>query len=243
MAGQVEATGLATHAELRLGPAALFSAETTQRHNAVWFPFGFELAHDGDLAQLPRLSARPDLRRAVYGRERVSFATRLVRVEMSGDDIPKKQAAGPGARVPQSVAIDVIALHGSVEATMQGGLRLETTVGGALFAALGRIDGGVAMELLGYEHREVKPPGADGTGMGTFWIIRTEYANPRTGSRYFLGWGEVVSVPDESRLRELLEEIDDGEDEQDDAMTVGGIAWWSTGRGVRSVFSTVATRS
>lgn len=224
--GAVAANGIATRAALRLGPAPILTADTTDRYNTVWFPFAFELAHDGDLARVPGLSARPELARAVYGREHVSLATRLARVEVSGDDVPDTQHVGPGARTPQSYAFDIVPLYAELEATMQDGLRLETRFGGALIGAVGRRDGGATVELLGYEHREIRPPGRDATPIGTFWILRTEYANPATGTRYFLGWGTLAFVPDASELRRLLQERDPDADPDEDVFSVGGLGWW-----------------
>ena len=225
-AGSLAANGIATRAALRFGPAPLVLNDTTDRFNAVWFPFGFELAHDGDLAQLPRLSRRPDLRRAVFGREHVSLATRLVRVEMSGDSIPADKAAGPGARTPESSALDVIALRGELEATMQDGTRLEAMVGGDLVAGVGRSQD-ATIGLLGYEHRAVRPLDGDWQGIGTFWFLRAEWTEPHSGTRYFIGWGTIATTPNAPLFRALME-MRDTDAEDDDEMSVGGFAWYWT---------------
>jgi hypothetical protein len=223
-AGSIAANGIATRAALRLGAAPLYLTDTTDRYNAVWFPFGFELAHDGDLAQLPRLSRRPDLRRAVFGREQVALATRLVRIEMSGDNVPAGTAVGPGARTPESTAIDVIALRGELEATMQDGTRLEAAVGGDLVAGVGRSQD-ATIGLLGYEHRATRPLDGDWQGIGTVWFFRAEWAEPHSGSRYFVGWGMIATAPNAPLFRELMRMRDTSSDD-DDEMTVGGFAWY-----------------
>jgi hypothetical protein len=229
-AGGLGANGVATRAALRLGAAPLSTTDTTDRHNVVWFPFGFELAHDGDLAQLPRLSRRPDVRRGVFGREQVSLATRLVRFEMSGDDVPKDKEAGPGARKPQSSALDIIALRGELEATLQGGTRLEATVGGDLVGGVGRSEA-FTLGLLGYDHNAIRPVDGDWMGIGTVWFLRADWAEPNTGMRAFIGWGTIATTPKAELFRRLMEMRQAG-DEDDDELQVGGFAWyWARGWG------------
>ena len=58
VAGAIDASGASTHAELRLGPARVADGDPANaRVNLVTFPLTFELAHDGELAALPRLGA------------------------------------------------------------------------------------------------------------------------------------------------------------------------------------------
>jgi hypothetical protein len=223
----VDTSGVATRAGVRLGPAPLVLADTASRFNAVWFPMAFEIAHDGDLAQLPRLSSRPDLKRAAYGRERVYATTQLVRIESGGDSVPASQPMGPGGRVPRSSAFDVLALEGAFDATMQDGTRMETMVGGYLLRAVGRVKEGLRLDLLGYEHRATKLADGASTHMGTFWVVRADYVNPSTGTHYFFGWGEVVSTPNLETFNRLLEAHDGPEnDDKEEALSVGGLGFW-----------------
>jgi hypothetical protein len=223
----INANGFATRAGVTLGPAPLLLADTADRFNAVWFPMAFEIAHEGDLAQLPRLSARPDFMRATYGREHVTVSTQMVRIETSGDNVPADRPTGPGGRVPESAAFDVLAFEGSLDATMQDGMRLETSFGGYALRAIGRIATGMRLDLLGYEHREIRLPNGVSTHMGTFWALRADYVNPATGTHYFLGWGSVVNVPEESTLRALLDAHDGPDDDEDeDELSVGGLGFW-----------------
>jgi hypothetical protein len=222
--GSLAGTNLSTHARARIGPAPLVgSATDRERSNTVSFPFTFELEHGGDLAALPGLSARPDVLRAMYGRQRVAATTRAIRVEVGGSAEKREteRPVGPGGRtrVPESAAIDVLPVRAEVEGTMQDGLRLETTIGGALIGVVGRLETGT-LEVLGLEHRAISLPTDDHTAIDTVWVARFDYLNPRSGTRYFIGWGQVLEMP--GRL-ELLRELDIDHD----TVTIGGLGWFT----------------
>lgn len=221
----VRGNGIETRAAARLGPAALFLADTLPHSNTVWFPLSFEITHDGDLAELPRLSSRPDVLRARYGRERVTLSTQLVRIETSGDQEKHDQPVGPGARKAESVAFDIVPMDASFEATLQNGARYQTTVGGAVLRAIGRIAEGLRVDVLGVEYQDIRLPGGTQTDITTFWGFRADYINPKTGTHYFAGWGGIVDIPDQELWHELTKSTDANGNETD-GLQVGGLGFW-----------------
>lgn len=215
VAGDDTATGLVTRAGLQLGPARVTASVVDEGlGNMAVFPLTMELAHTGELAARPRLSARPELARARYGRERLELATRLVRVEGAGVLESKLE---PGAK-DTAWAVDVFPLHAGVDLTLQDGTRLESTVGGALLGIVEHTTG-ASVELLGIESKRIAPPMQDATDLTTLWVLSVEGVNPATGSRYFMGWGEVVEMPDGQELGDRL-------DPENGQITIGGFGWF-----------------
>lgn len=219
--GAVGATGLATHAEVQLGPAIVATGDDdNKRTNLAMFPRSFELVHDGELAALPSLSARLDLRRGLYSRERALLTTRLLRLEGEASQVRHDEAAGPGARGTRSTALDLVPLHAGVDATAQGGLRIASTLGGALFGVSGhRAEQGARFEALGAEHEDIQLPDRAVRAIDTFWWLRLEVTNPQTGTRYFAGVGTVIDLPHKDEVTRLL-------GREDRQLTVGGLGWW-----------------
>jgi hypothetical protein len=217
--GDVSATGLVTRGTVRVGPAQMAPSVLDEaKGNIAWLPLTWELAHVGELQAQPRLSARPDLSRARYGRERVELATRLVRVEGAGE---KKASTAPGlteVKKPTAWVIDAIALHGGVDATMQNGTRLETTIGGAMLAG-GEHTSGLSMEFFGIEHRHYNLPMLGTSNLAVFWALRVDGTNPKTGTQYYAGWGEVIEMPDRDKLAERI-------DPYEQKLTIGGLGWF-----------------
>jgi len=221
--GDVAATGLVTKAGVQLGPAQMnASTLDTGRGNIAFFPLTMEIAHTGELGARPRLSARPELARKLYGRERVELETRIVRVEGAGE---KAQTGAPGTTEPKkatSWAIDVLPLHSGVDIAMQDDTRFELTVGGALMGVEEHVTG-AHLDLLGVEHRRIDLPMMGATDLDTVWMLRMDGTDPFTGSQYVLGWGEVVAMPDADKLREKL-------DPEGKTITIGGAGWFSQPR-------------
>jgi hypothetical protein len=219
-AGDVTATGLVTHAAARIGPAQMRAAVVDDgRANLAAFPLTMELAHTGELAARPRLSARPELARALYGRERVELATRVLRVEGAGE--VAKQAA-PGDTPPKAAtawALDVLPLRGGVDVAFQRASRLETSVGGSLLGVVEHTTG-ASMGVLGIEQRWISAPMAPPTSLATLWVLRLDGVDPNTGSQYYLGWGEVIDMPDGDDLGQRL-------DPENGMISIGGAGWFA----------------
>lgn len=222
LAGAVDATGAGTHAELRVGPAIVADGDAENpRTNTVSVPLTFEISHDGELAALPRLSARPDVARARYGWQHVGLATRALRIEMEGSTKRSGEVAGPGGRVPVPMAFDLITFHADLDLTSQdAGRRVEGALGGALLEVA--THGGLSnlhVTFLELDHHEVSLTGDQSAAVDTVWMLRADLTSPRTGSRYHLGWGAIVEIPGRTELERDLD-IDDGE------LDVGSIGWW-----------------
>lgn len=219
-AGDVNATGLVTRAGARIGPAQMHASVIDEgRGNIAFFPMTMELAHVGELAARPRLSARPELARSLYGRERVELSTRVVRVEGAGE---QAQAGAPGATAPKkpiSWVVDAIPLHAGVDIAMQDTTRFETTIRGSMLAVAEHTSG-VAVDMFGIEHRRIDFPMADATDLDTLWMLRIDGVDPYTGSQYYVGWGEVLAMPDKGELVELI-------DPENKRISIGGVGWYS----------------
>lgn len=222
LSGAVDATGAGTHAELRLGPALVADGDAqNRRSNTVSVPLTFELSHDGELAALPRLSARPDVARARYGWQHVGVATRALRVEMEGGVTHGTRAVGPGARAPIPMTFDLLAFHADLDLTRQDdGQRVDGALGGALLevAAHGALSN-FHVVFLELDHRRVTLPDDQSATVDTVWMLRADLTSPRTGGRYHLGWGAIVDIPGRTALERDLD-IDDGQ------LDVGSLGWW-----------------
>lgn len=220
IAGDVDATGLITRAGLRLGPAQMNPSIVDEgRGNIAWFPLSMEIAHVGELAARPRLSARPDLARSLYNRERIELATRLVRVEGAGD---KPQTGAPGmteAKKPTSWAIDVIPLHAGLDVATQDVTRFETTIGGSMLGVTEHTTG-MSIDVFGIQHRRFDLSMTEPMNLDTLWVLRVDGVDPYTGTRYYAGWGEVIDMPDREELGDIL-------DPENGSITIGGIGWYA----------------
>ncbi len=217
------ATGLVTQAALRLGPAQLIeSVIDSGRGNFAPFPLTLEISHAGELAARPRMSARPELARSLYHRERVEFASRILRVEGSGT---KAQDTAPGLteqRKPTAWAIDVIPLYAGLDVALQDSTRIDATVGGSLLGVVEH-SMGAKIDLLLLEHRRIDLAMYGTTNIDTVWMLKLEGTDPHTGSQYQLGWGEVI-VTDE------LEELAPFVDPESGSLSIGGAGWFSKQR-------------
>lgn len=219
-AGAIDATGLVTHAALRLGPAHMVeSSIDTGRGNLAFFPMTMELAHVGELAARPRISSRPELARSLYGRERVELATRVLRFEGAGQ---KASTSAPGDTLPikpSAWAIDMLPLHTGIDAAAQDATRFETTVGGALFGVVDHTMG-AKVDLLGVEYQHIDLSMTGPTSLMTVWMLKLDAVDPSTGTGYMMGWGEVV-VPEE--LQAFAYKVDP----ESGNLTIGGIGWFA----------------
>lgn len=220
--GDVEATGLVTRGGARIGPAQMAASVLDEgRGNIAFFPLTMELAHTGELAARPRLSARPEMARSLYGRERVEIATRIVRVEGAGE---KPQTAAPGLTVerkPTAWSIDFIPVHAGIDATMQTDARIETTIGGYMLGGEEHTSG-FSLDFFGIEHRRIDLPMFT-TSVDTLWVLRVDGVNPSTGSQYYVGWGEVLEMTGGEELGKRL-------DPENGSISIGGLGWFSKRR-------------
>ena len=220
--GDVEATGVVTRAGARIGPAQMnASVVDVGRGNLAFFPLTMELAHVGELAARPKMSARPELARALYGRERVEVATRIVRVEGAGE---KAQTGAPGQvepKEPTSWSLDFMPVHAGLDVAMQAGARIETTIGGAMLGVEEHTSG-ASLDFFGLEHRRIDLPMYT-TNVDTVWMLRIDGVNPQTGSQYHIGWGEVVDMPGRDELGKKL-------DPESGSVSIGGVGWFSKRR-------------
>lgn len=221
--GNVSATGLVTRAGARIGPARMNESVIDDgRGNLAFFPLTMEIAHVGELAARPRLGARPELARSLYGRERVELATRLVRVEGAGE-LPQPGAPGQTRpKKPTSWAIDAIPLHGGFDIAMQDTTRSELTIGGSMLGVTEHTRG-MSLEFFGIEHRRIDFPMAAPTDLDTLWMLRIDGINPFTGTRYYAGWGAVIAMPDRDELAHRL-------DPEEGNISIGGVGWYSARR-------------
>lgn len=222
LAGAVDATGASTHGELRLGPAIVADGDAQNRRaNTVSVPLTMELTHDGELAALPRLSARPDVARARYAWQHLGVATRVLRVEVEGSISHGTRQVGPGARIPVPMAVDLLTFHADLDLTRQDdGRRVEGALGGALLElATHGAWSNLHLAFLDFDHRDVTLPDEQRAAVDTVWVLRVDLTSPRTGARYRLGWGAIVNIPGRTELERELD-IDDGE------LDVGSVGWW-----------------
>jgi hypothetical protein len=222
VAGDVQATGVITRAGARIGPAQMNASIVDEgRGNLAVFPLTMELAHVGELAARPRMSARPEMARKLYGRERVELATRIVRVEGAGE---KAQSGAPGqveAKKPSSWSLDFMPVHAGLDVAMQDGARIETTIGGAMLGVEEHTSG-ASLEFFGLEHRRIALPMST-TDLATVWMLRIDGVDPYTGSQYRMGWGEVIGMPGRDELGMKL-------DPENGSISIGGVGWFSKRR-------------
>lgn len=218
--GAVDATGLATRAGFRLGPARLAATIVDEgRTNAAFFPLTMELAHSGELAARPRIGSRPELARAQYNRQRVELATRMLRVEGAGE---KPATTAPGAtppRRPSARAIDLFPLHAGIDVAAQDTTRVDATIGGSLLGIVDHDRGG-KLDLLRLDHRHTELTMQGPVSLVTVWMLRLDGVDPGTGTGYRIGWGEVI-VSDE--LADFARAVDP----EDERLAIGGIGWYS----------------
>ena len=219
-AGDVAATGLVTRGEARLGPAQVTEAVIDDgRTNFAFFPFTMELAHTGELAARPRLAARPELARALYNRERIAVSTRLIRAEGAGE---KAQTTAPGATLPKkptSWALDFLTLHGDLDIAAQSATRTEAGIGGALLGVTEHTTH-ASMDVFGIDHRHVAFATGEATSFDTLWMFRFQGVNPDTGTQYYIGWGDVIAMPDRDVLARKI-------DPENGDVTIGGLGWFA----------------
>ncbi|HEY5925418.1 MAG TPA: hypothetical protein VIV11_27225 [Kofleriaceae bacterium] len=219
--GDISATGLVTRAGLRLGPARIAPSVIDEgRGNLAFFPLTMEIAHAGELAARPRLAARPELARALFDRERVELATRVVRVEGAG---AKAKTTPPGETKPEkpsSWAIDVIPLHAGLDVAMQDAIRTETTIGGAMMGVVEHTTA-TKLDLLGVEHRRIDLAMTGPKSIDTVWMLKIDGVDPLTGSQYYVGWGEMI-------MTDELRPLAPWADPESGNLTIGGVGWYST---------------
>jgi hypothetical protein len=220
--GDVESTGVVTRAGARIGPAQMVASVVDEgRGNLAFFPLTMELAHVGEIAARPKMSARPEMARSLYGRERVEIATRIVRVEGAGE---KAQTGAPGQvepKSPTSWSLDFIPVHAGLDVAMQTGARIETSIGGAMLGVEEHTSG-ASLDFFGIEHRQINLPMLS-TAFDTVWMLRIDGVNPETGSQYHIGWGEVIEMPGRDELGKKL-------DPENGSVTIGGLGWFSKRR-------------
>lgn len=213
-AGAIAASALATRAGLRFGPARVPAHVDDDRSNVVSFPMTLELAHNGELGARPRISARPELARGLYTRERIELATRAVRVEGAG--YTRHDRARVEDKPPTAWALDFLPLHTGVDIAVQDATRVDTRIGGGLLG-LYEHTRGTTFELIGIEHRHVDAPMAP-PGFLTIWVVRVDVADPETGTTYTLGLGKLLLPPE---LDDFAYRFDD-----DGAPAIGAAGWF-----------------
>ena len=211
LAGSVDATGTTTHAELALGAARFSEVDADHRHNnLVPFPFSFELVHDGELAAMPRLAARPDVRRDPYAWQRLELTTRAVRAEFDSDAF----ASG-------SIVGDFLSLRAAVDLTAQDDRRIATTVTGAMVSFI--VDDPAESGTVDFamvEQQWLELPDGERTDISTMWAMRVETSAPRDRGRLGASFG-MAYFPDATQR---------AFDPDGKGIIVGGIGWWH-GRG------------
>jgi len=167
------------------------------------------------------MSARPEMGGSLYGRGRVEMATRIVRVEGAGE---KAETRAPGlveAKSPTSWSLDFIPVRAGLDVAMQTGARIETSIGGAMLGVEEHTSG-TSLDFFGLEHTRIDLPMLS-TSFDTVWMLRVDGVNPETGSRYQVGWGEVIEMPGRDELGKKL-------DPENGSISIGGIGWFSKKR-------------
>lgn len=221
--GAVEATGLATRAGLRLGPARMAAAMRDEgRGNMATFPLTMELAHTGELAARPRIGSRPELARALYNRERVELATRVIRIEGAGTKVATTAPGATEPSKPSAWALDVFPLYAGLDFAAQDATRFDTTIGGAMLGVVEHTLG-AKLDVLALEHRRSDLSMTGPTSLQTIWVLKLDGVDPHTGTGYRMGWGELV-VPDE--LSDFAYRVDP----ENGRLTIGGFGWYSQPR-------------
>ena len=218
--GAFDATGLVTTAGLKLGPARMAPSVVDEgRGNLAVFPLTMEIAHVGELAARPRISDRPEVSRALYDRERIELATRIIRVEGAGEKASNVPPGQTASKKPSSWAIDVFPLHAGVDLARQDATRFGLSVGGALLGAVDHTRH-AKLDLLGVEYRRVDLSPMGTVDYSTVWMLRLDGTDPKTGTTYTMGWGEVL-LPEE--FRTLSYHLDS----KNGTPTIGGFGWYS----------------
>ena len=202
--GAARATGLTSNAQLAIGPAPLPPSNQDASRWSV-FPLTFEVSHEGDLAALPRLSDRLDVKRAPYAWQRVSAATRLVRIEVADDGYD--DAKDPEHRYPRdrsTGASDIVPVRGTATVTEQGDTRrVDATVSIAPGGAVIRWPFQADLQLFGVESRLSRIEDVVSVTR-TFWIMRMDTHLP-SGLTYTIGWGYVLGVDDQGEREQVVD--------------------------------------
>ncbi len=207
--------GLDTRADLSMGPG-----RHTDASRAVigWALTSWELGYRGDLAARPRFADRADLARDLFDRVTLTGATRMFRVETADecdDDDPREHCQRPNrTTAPVSFALDIGVFEGAVSTTSQdtGADRTEVQGGFAFLRASVRDErsvlpyGGV-LDLLRVDLTRSEI-GAVVGAVDAVWPLRIEAEHPTTGTRYLIGWGEVIGfeVTDEAGTSRTVSE-------------------------------------
>jgi hypothetical protein len=192
--GAVRATGAATRAALAVGPAPLALGDG-ELARTVWSPLSFELGHEGDLAALPRLSARLDVRRAPYRWQRFTAATRAVRVQVQRREDDELHAEVDDI-VPIDVALDLTEQDGAqrIDATASVGLAAFELQSPFLLRA----------ELPLLESKVSRVRGGPAISTLTAWLFRVSAPVP-TGLTYSFSWGYVLDVDDQGVRERVID--------------------------------------
>lgn len=195
MQGAVDATGATTHAALALGPSP-FPPGNGDAVRAAVFPLSFELAHDGDLRALPRLSDAPDLRRAPYAWERVTVATRFLRAEGADDGVDEETGT---IEDRSTFALDAAPVRASLGVTDQDGARrVDAAYSIALLAVEQRWPLEGRAEILAVEERVSQL--SDGRTVTTDVAYFLRFLFPlSTGTTYEIAWGTMFGTDDSAR--------------------------------------------
>lgn len=229
MEGTVDATGASTHLHLGLGPAAVPLGNQDRAHAAP-FPLTFELDHDGELAALPGLAHRPDVKRAPYLSQRFAFATRAYMMELSEDGEDEERPDAPPLDRDSS-ALELFPFHGELDVTGQDGTRLDATMGGGLLSARSHIYP-MTLDAIYAEHHAVQlDDGRYGT-TDILWMVRGDIENASTGTAYEVSWGLVLDQRTEAARAKQLDHRDPWQHvgaigfASDMDLNVGGGAQW-----------------
>ena len=102
---------------------------------------------------------------------------------------------------------------------MQDTTRFETTIGGAMLGVAEHTSG-ASIDMLGIEHRRIDFPMTGATNLDTLWVLRANGVDPFTGTQYYMGWGEVIGMPDHDELARRL-------DPEGETISIGGLGWFS----------------
>lgn len=194
--GAARATGAATRARIAVGPAPL-PLGNEDRGRIAWLPATWEVEHEGDLAALPRLGDRADVRREPYAWQRVAGATRLVRVEVADDGCA---STDPDCEHPEdrsAGALDVFPLALSVATTAQGDdRRVDASFTGAMLGMVVREP--FAGELLvgGLEQRASRLGDGRVMTLDIIWALRLTTSPSPRHQAFTIGWGHVVAADD-----------------------------------------------
>jgi hypothetical protein len=193
-----------TAASLRYGPTPHADPDVGV---LAWTLTSWELGYRGQVRAEPQLADRADLARDLFDRFTVTAGTRAFRVALAdvckpGDQRPEC-VRDRGPRQPTPMTLDLMAVDLAGGYTEQGQRRREGRIAGSLMRLeareLDRRPVDALFDFLRVEHEEVEVGGVTGT-IDTVWPVYLRTTNPRTGTEYLIGWGEVVdfSVDDGS---------------------------------------------